>query len=95
MTYEPVYPEDLWQKAYMRQLASQILQWKREYYYGSTTVDDATYDLWWNNLLFLEKKYPHLKDENSPTINPGAPLAAEPVETSARLDLSALQNPVR
>ncbi len=95
MSYEPVYPEDLWQKQYMRQLASQIAQWKQEYYYSSATVDDATYDLWWNNLLFLEKKYPHLKDPNSPTINPGAPLADTPDLSPARLELGALQQTVR
>lgn len=91
MTYEPVYPEDLWQKRYMRQLGDQILQWKREYYYASATVDDATYDLWWRNLLFLESKYPHLKDPNSPTINPGAPLPKDTTEDAQRLTLSQLR----
>ncbi len=84
---EPVYPEDLWQKRYMRELAEQIRTWKHEYYYERATVDDATYDLWWRNLLFLEGKYPHLKDPNSPTIDPGAPLSAEPVREPTRLTL--------
>jgi hypothetical protein len=69
-----VYPSDAWQQRYMRELADQIAQWKQEYYYGNNTVDDATYDLWWRNLLHLEGKYPHLKDPISPTINPGAPM---------------------
>lgn len=91
MTYEPVYPEDLWQKRYMRQLGAQIATWKREYYYGTPSVQDAQYDLWWNNLLFLEKKYPHLKDPNSPTINPGAPLPEDTVADVPRLTLSQLR----
>lgn len=90
MTYEPVYPEDLWQKRYMRQLGDQILQWKREYYYAVSSVDDATYDLWWRNLLFLEAKYPHLKDPNSPTINPGAPLPEDEVVDVPRLSLAQM-----
>jgi len=90
MAYTPVYPEDLWQKRYMRELAAQILVWKREYYYAIATVDDATYDLWWNNLLFLEKKYPHLKDPNSPTIDPGAPLAEVVDKTPQKMNLADL-----
>ena len=81
--YTPVYPEDLWQKRYMRELAAQIVIWKSEYYYRTASVDDATYDLWWRNLLWLEQKYPHLKDPNSPTIDPGSPLS-EPVERETR-----------
>lgn len=90
MNYQPVYPEDLWQKQYMRQLGDQILAWKREYYYGTASVDDATYDLWWKNLLFLEEKYPHLKDPNSPTINPGAPLPESVDLSPSRLALGEL-----
>lgn len=88
--YAPTYPEDLWQKRYMRELAAQISQWKHEYYYGRATVDDATYDLWWRNLLFLESKYPHLKDPNSPTIDPGAPLADIPDRAPTRLTLQQM-----
>jgi NAD-dependent DNA ligase len=91
VTYEPVYPEDLWQKQYMRQLGAQIAKWKREYYYKIASVDDATYDLWWRNLLFLEGKYPHLKDPNFPTINPGAPMEDAAVVVVERLSLDQLQ----
>ncbi len=88
---EPVYPSDEWQQAYMRQLASQIVHWKRLYYYGTPEVDDATFDLWWHNLLFLEKKYPHLADPNSPTATVGAPLAEEP--KLRKLTLAELMSP--
>lgn len=84
---EPVYPSDLWQKRYMRQLAAQILEWKDAYYNrDGGTVDDATYDLWWNNLLFLEKKYPHLKDPNSPTFIVGAPTRTTTEEETVTQD---------
>lgn len=95
MSYEPVYPEDLWQKRYMRQLGDQILEWKHQYYYAMATVDDATYDLWWKNLLFLEAKYPHLKDPNSPTINPGAPLPESEDLSPTRLTLDQMRLAVR
>jgi hypothetical protein len=70
----PVYPSEEWQRAYMRTLADQIWVWKDEYYNKMPTVDDATYDHWWRNLLFLESKYPHQKDPNSPTVGVGAPV---------------------
>ena|SRR6188508_2473018 len=71
------YPSEAWQLANMRVLATQLLVWKLEYYYGSgagSSVDDQEYDLVWRNMLFLESKYPHLKENPSVTDNPGAPL---------------------
>lgn len=89
---EPVYPSDLWQKRYMRELADQILKWKMAYYYALPSVDDATYDLWWRNLLFLEEKYPHLMDPASPTITPGAPLPSDsPAPDVKRLSFADLR----
>jgi len=90
----PVYPSDLWQKRYMRQLADQIREWKQAYYYGVAKVDDQEYDLWWRNLLFLESKYPHLKDPNSPTNGVGAPLGTEERVEIQRLSLVELQSSV-
>lgn len=71
------YPDDEWQRANMEQIVQQVWEWKHAYYYGRTSVDDATYDLWWRNLLFLEKRYPHLKVTNSPTDAVGAPMEEE------------------
>jgi DNA ligase (NAD+) len=89
---EPVYPSDLWQKRYMRQLAAQIREAKVAYYNrDGGTVDDATYDLMWTNLLFLESAYPHLKEHNSPTDIVGAPTAAEPAEPPRRLTLAEMR----
>lgn len=68
------YPDDDWQQNHMREIAAQIRVWKYEYYYGRASVDDATFDLWWRNLLFLEQKYPHLADPDSPTSSVGSPL---------------------
>ena len=90
MTSEPEYPSELWQKRYMRELGDQILEWKRQYYYAMASVDDATYDLWWKNLLFQEPKSPHLKDPNSPTINPGAPLPSSDRTVVHRLTLQQI-----
>lgn len=86
----PVYPSEAWQQAYMRTLAEQIWVWKDEYYNKQPTVDDATYDLWWRNLLFLESKYPHLKDQNSPTVGVGSPLA-EMIPVARKMSLEELQ----
>lgn len=72
------YPDDDWQRQHMREIAAQVRQWKHEYYYGRASVDDATFDLWWKNLLFLESKYPHLKEENSPTDSVGADISTNP-----------------
>lgn len=70
---KPVYPSDEWQLAEMRRIADLIWGWKRAYYYGQPTVDDQTYDLWWKNLLYMEARYPHLMDPNSPTVAVGSP----------------------
>ena len=91
---EPVYPSDLWQKRYMRQLADQIREWKHQYYYQTASVDDATYDLWWHNLLFMEEKYPHLKDPNSPTVSVGSAAdgsAIVLIETPRKLTLAEME----
>ncbi len=54
-----------------------IRTWKDGYYNkDGSGVDDATYDLWWSNLLHLEAKYPHLVVKDSPTGAVGAPLPA-------------------
>lgn len=68
------YPDEEWQSNHMREMAAQIWEWKREYYFGRASVDDSTYDLWERNLRFLEKKYPHLKAKNSPTDAVGSPM---------------------
>lgn len=65
---DPEYPSEAWQLRNMERTIADIWRWKKAYYNtGATIVDDATYDLWWRNLLFLESKYPHLVRENSPT----------------------------
>lgn len=72
------YPSEEWILADMRIMAVQILHWKIMYYnMDGSTVDDQEYDLWWNNLLWLEARYPHLKDADSVTKNPGAPVPAD------------------
>lgn len=98
---EPVYPSEAWQRAYMRQIGQQIRDWKRSYYYGQPEVDDQQYDLWWRNLLFLEAKYPHLKDSESPTIGVGAPLdrprklTLEEMKAPRKMTLAELQASLR
>lgn len=72
---EPPYPSDAWQRIRMRRLAAQIVEWKVAYYAGHPDVDDRTFDLWWFNLLHLERRYPHLKDPDSVTDTVGAPRA--------------------
>lgn len=70
------YPSDEWQQAYMDKIITDVVRWKNAYYNkdgGST--DDATYDLWWANLMHMERKYPHLIRSNSPTQSVGSPLA--------------------
>jgi NAD-dependent DNA ligase len=55
---------------FLRELISDNIRlWKRAYYEGTTAVEDTVYDLWWRNLLALERK--HGVAEDSPTINPG------------------------
>lgn len=69
------YPSDEWQQQFMDKIVSDIVRWKNAYYNkdgGST--DDATYDLWWANLLAMESRYPHLVRPNSPTGYVGSPL---------------------
>ena len=65
-----VYPSEAYQKALMDWVVWHIWAWKDDYYNSDqpvNKVDDATYDLWWANLLSLEDKYPHLIVEDSPT----------------------------
>ena len=37
-TPEPVYPSDLWQKAYMRQLVAQIREWEGDHFSKASTA---------------------------------------------------------
>lgn len=72
------YPSDEWQQDYMDSLVRDIVSWKDSYYNGDgAKADDATYDLWWKNLLFMESKYPHLVRANSPTGYVGIPIEEE------------------
>lgn len=71
---EPVYPSDEWQQGFMDRLIDQIREWRYLYYNRLPSVDDATFDLWWRNLLHMEKKYPHLKRDDTPTNEVGAPV---------------------
>jgi DNA ligase (NAD+) len=71
---EPVYPSDEWQAAFMDRLADQIRKWRHSYYNRQSEVDDATFDLWWRNLLAMEARYPHLKRADSPTDEVGSPV---------------------
>lgn len=69
------YPSDEYQRALMEWIIERVWAWKDGYYNkNGSQVDDATYDLWWNNLLSLEKNYPHLVVEGTPTGAVGAPL---------------------
>lgn len=68
------YPTEDYQRAFMIWIVWHIRTWKDGYYNkDGSGVDDATYDLWWANLLAMEEKYPHLVVESSPTAAVGAP----------------------
>ena len=68
----PEYPSLAWQLRYMDSLTADIRRWKESYYNAERTeVDDATYVLWWRNLMFLEQRYPQLMREDSPTTRVG------------------------
>lgn len=74
----PDFPRsDNWQLWDMLDCVERVRKYKHEYYNEEPTVDDRTYDLWWFNLLALEKKYPHLIQENTPSQTVGAPLPAD------------------
>lgn len=80
----------------MRRLADQIRTWKVAYYESTPLVDDATFDLWWKNLTFLESKYPHLMDPASPTVGVGTDMGYHrdrPRLTLAELSGTMLQRP--
>lgn len=85
------YPSDEWQQQCMDGLVRDIVGWKNSYYNGSGgKTDDATYDLWWKNLLFMESKYPHLVRPNSPTGYVGTPAAvAAPTKKLSLADMAA------
>jgi DNA ligase (NAD+) len=74
----PVYPSIAWQIQFMDKLITDIVRWKESYYNsGQTDVDDATYDLWWRNLLAMEAKYPQLKRGDSPSTTVGTAPAVQ------------------
>ncbi|WP_396641277.1 NAD-dependent DNA ligase LigA [Microbacterium sp.] len=71
-----------------RTLAERILG-AREAYYGRDTVpvDDATYDGWMHRLEAIERLYPELQGQDSPTLTVGAAQGTQfaPVEHAERM----------
>lgn len=59
-------------KEKIRELVNKINEANENYYvYDNPTITDQEFDDLMNNLLKLEKEYPHLKDPNSPTNHVG------------------------
>ncbi len=71
-----------------RTLAEQILG-ARDAYYGrdAELVDDATYDSWMHRLEAIERLYPELQGQDSPTLTVGAAQGTQfaPVEHAERM----------
>ena len=60
-------------RAQAQRLTEQILEAKEAYYGRDTSlVDDATYDGWMRQLEALERRYPELQGQDSPTQSVGA-----------------------
>lgn len=60
-------------EARYRELTDLIQNYSRQYYiFDDPAVTDAEYDRLYNELLALEKRFPELKQEQSPTNNVGA-----------------------
>lgn len=59
----------------IKYLSDLILKAEKAYYVDSNPImSDSEYDKLFNRLLYLEEKYPHLKDLNSPTQRIGSDL---------------------
>ena len=72
------YPSKEYDLFFKDLIIDNIRLWKDRYYNADgSAVDDQIYDLWWKNLLFLESKYPDTVADDSPTHNPGAPVAKD------------------
>lgn len=72
----------------VRTLSEQILG-ARDAYYGrdAELVDDATYDAWMHRLEAIERLYPELQGQDSPTLTVGAAQGTQfaPVEHAERM----------
>ncbi|MDR3151344.1 MAG: NAD-dependent DNA ligase LigA [Holosporaceae bacterium] len=63
------------EKRYL-ELVRLLKEYSNQYYlWDSPTINDATYDALYNELLSLEKEFPQLKMENSPSQTVGAKVA--------------------
>ncbi|MFJ6652526.1 NAD-dependent DNA ligase LigA [Microbacterium sp. NPDC091313] len=75
-------------RAEARELTERILS-ARDAYYGQNAevVDDATYDLWMRRLEELERLFPELQSQDSPTLSVGAASTTmfAPVEHAERM----------
>lgn len=59
-------------KENMNILIENLTNWNEEYHtYDKPTVSDYTYDVWFNELINLEAKFPKLKRLDSPTLRIG------------------------
>ena len=63
-----------WMQEYMQHLANILVELAKWYTYGQAVCDDETYDRMFRELVKLEKRFPMLRPENSPTTRVGAPI---------------------
>lgn len=58
-------------------LIENLTKWNKEYHvYDKPTVSDYTYDVWFNELVNLEAKFPNLKRLDSPTLRVGGKITS-------------------
>jgi NAD-dependent DNA ligase len=88
------YPSLEYDLAFMDWIIWHVWMWKDSYYNDDdkSVVDDATYDLWWSNLLSLEKKHPEHVKSDSPTHEVGTAPATKPsVHEAPKLTMAQLK----